>query len=616
MEISDTKKAFLESLEIDINNLPDEFNKFNNGYNGSVKSKEASYLFFEAPKFTSRFCMKDIVGTKHPDYENKSFFDSFLTTKRGDIIINSYINNPEYYEKVLKQPDQSYETCRHDTPIELYKVDDENYYVVGGNNRINLMMMLYLTDLSKAKTDKEKEEVYKKHTYYAVIKALPKNKKIVNVITLLKEIYKNIGFKFAGENPNDCIYDVNINGIIYHISNYEELYELFKNAYSLKNVKDEKGLSDILDKLFLNLNCSFYGDKVDFELINSLYPNLKELQELYRKAKVNNILNRLDYSNLTYGDLLNQLKRIVTEFLNEVNKEKINKAQNYFIDCENVTQFVSVMDDLIDRNNHNLFEIVFEDVIESYPSFKNMFLEVRNYLANNHSSDVIEFTYNNIYNYMVRIIVEKKMKECEEKEQKISSFENNLNNFKRKLSIENNGAEYLSVCSDIDTLNFEKDILESKKTDKEKETFSLYGDLTKLNHKIEEIKKENIFIRIFHLRKLKRLEQEYDLVNSKNIKNKEEFSNLEMEINNSLNKISEKKQSFSSKLELGMNFDNFKSEQERLKGYSISTDILGAEITKLNKEIAELYFDLENKKIELDEFCKKYDIDDITSFKK
>lgn len=616
MEISGVKKAFLNGLDIDLNNLPDEFKKFNNRYRGNVKSSENDFLFFIAPKFTSKFCMKDIVGTKHPDYENMSFFDSFLKTKRGDIMLDSYFNNPSYYEKTLKQPDQSHKMCGHDMPIELYKIDDENYYVAGGNNRINLMMMLYLSDLAKAKTEEEKEMVYKKHTYYAVIKSLPKNKKIVNVINLLKETYKNIEFKFKGENPDDCIYEVDINRKVYYINSYEELYQLFKNSYSLKNIKDEKSLVDILDKLFLNLNCSFYGDKVNFELMNSLYFNLKELQELYREAKGNNILNRLDYSNLTYDNLLNQLKSIVPAFLNELNKEKINMVQNYFINCKDITQFIFTMDDLIAHNNYNAFELIFEEVIDSYPNFKNMFLEVRDYLVKNHSSDKMEFTYDNLYNYIVRIVVEKKISECEEKEQEIFKFENNLNKLKKKLSIENNISEYLSVSSNIDALNFEKSILENRKLDRKKIESSYLENLTMLASQIEKVKNANVFIRIFNLRKRKRLQHEYGLINSKNNNNKEELLKLESKINDIENKIKNEKKCFSSKLEHGISFDNFKFEQEKLKEYFALMDTSELDISKLKQELKELYLALENKKIELVVFCQEHNIDSIASFKK
>lgn len=611
MELSKSKKSFLESLDININNLPDEFKKYNSSYRIDVDKKQQDFLFFHAPKFSSKFCMRDIVGTKHPDYENMNFFESFLATKRGDIMVNAYNNNPGYYEKTLKQPDQSYETCRHDTPIELYKVD-EKYYVIGGNNRINIMMMLYLADLSKAKTEDEKQEVYKKHTYYAVVKSVPKNKKIVNVINLLKGIYKNISFEFAGKNPDDCIWNININGIKHHVDSYQKLYELFKDAYLLNNVKNEKDLTEILDKLFLDLNCSFYGDKVDHELINGLYPKLDELQKLYIVAKQNDILSELNYVNLSYDSLLNQLKLMIPQFLEKSHKEKVNKAQKYFIDCKNISEFVICMDALIGSR----FEYIFNDVIESYSAFKRIFLEARDYLIKNHSSDVMEFTYDNIYKYIIKILAEKKKEECEIIFQEINSLEIQLSDINKKILIEKNYHDYLIISSGIEELSYEKDILEQKQEEKTRCFSNAEEELTNIHHKIDEIKSKNIFLRIFYLKALKRLKKEYKLTNSNMLAVKDEILNIRTQISNLSNEMANKKREFSLRLEHGLTFDNFILEQERLKSYSSSSSILKQEIEYLKNKISKFYYELENKKLELDGFCKKYNVTDDEPFKK
>lgn len=611
MELSKSKKSLLESLDININNLPDEFKKYNSSYRIDVDKKQQDFLFFHAPKFSSKFCMRDIVGTKHPRYENMNFFESFLATKRGDIMVNAYNNNPGYYEKTLKQPDQSYETCRHDTPIELYKVD-EKYYVIGGNNRINLMMMLYLADLSKAKAEDEKQEVYKKHTYYAVVKSVPKNKKIVNVINLLKGTYKNINFEFAGKNPDECIWDINVNGIKHHVDSYEKLYELFKEAYLLNNVKNEKDLTEILDKLFLDLNCSFYGDKVDYELINGLYPKLDELQKLYIVAKQNDILSGLNYVNLSYDSLLNQLKLMVPQFLEKSHKEKVNKAQKYFINCKNISEFVICMEALVGSR----FEYIFNDVIESYSDFKRIFLEVRDYLIKNHSSDVMEFTYDNIYKYVIKILVEKKKEECEIIFQEINSLKIQLSDINKKILIEKNYHDYLIISSDIEALSYEKNILEQKQEEKTKCFSNTEEELTNIYQKIDEIKSKNIFLRIFYLKALKRLKKEYKLTNSSMLAIKDEILNIRTQISNLSNEMSNKKREFSLCLEHGLTFDNFNLEQERLKSYSSSSSILKQKIEDLKNKISKFYYELENKKLELDGFCKKYNVMDDEPFKK
>lgn len=326
-EISDTKRKFLESLEIDINNLSETFKKFNNSYKKNVRKKEDSFLFWETPRFTSRFCMRDIVGTLHTDYENMKFFESFVATKRGDDIVEMYNNNPSYYNDILKQQDQTSQKCKHDTPIELYRAEEGKHYAIGGNNRINLMMMLYLYDLSKAKTEEEKNRVYKKHTYYAAVKAIPKNKKIVNVISLLKDTYDDIAFKFAGNSPDDCIYNVTIDGKNYHVDNYDQLYNLFKRAYSLSNVKDKSNLMELLDRLFYMLNIKVYGDKEDLDLINGIYSNLDELKKICIKAKQYNIFDQINYSNLDYDNLLGQLKNKIVVAESNLKKRKLTRLK-------------------------------------------------------------------------------------------------------------------------------------------------------------------------------------------------------------------------------------------------------------------------------------------------
>lgn len=57
------------------------------------------------------------------------------------------------------------------------------------------------------------------------------------------------------------------------------------------------------------------------------------------------------------------------------------------------------MDDLIEHRNFNNFEIVFEEVLSNFSSFKQMFLETRNYLLNNHMIVSFNFDYDNLYIY-------------------------------------------------------------------------------------------------------------------------------------------------------------------------------------------------------------------------
>ena len=72
-------------------------------------------------RYIKTFSLKDLVGTVHPDYTDKTWIEAFLLSKRGDSAVEQYFKNPEYYSKDLKQLDQS--GLSHETPLELYESD-------------------------------------------------------------------------------------------------------------------------------------------------------------------------------------------------------------------------------------------------------------------------------------------------------------------------------------------------------------------------------------------------------------------------------------------------------------------------------------------------------------
>ena len=74
-------------------------------------------------RYKKEFCLRDLVGTVHPDYSDKTWVEAFLLSKRGDSAVEQYFKNPEYYSKGLKQFDQS--NTRHDTPLDLYESDGQ-----------------------------------------------------------------------------------------------------------------------------------------------------------------------------------------------------------------------------------------------------------------------------------------------------------------------------------------------------------------------------------------------------------------------------------------------------------------------------------------------------------
>ena len=99
MEISEEKKKFLESIGIDVNNLPDEFNTFSYDMERLMSDDEMTFFHSESLTGTRQkeFCLRDLVGTMHPDYSDKSWIEVFLSTKRGNDAVRQYFLNPEYY---------------------------------------------------------------------------------------------------------------------------------------------------------------------------------------------------------------------------------------------------------------------------------------------------------------------------------------------------------------------------------------------------------------------------------------------------------------------------------------------------------------------------------------
>lgn len=329
MEVSNTKLEFLNRLGIDLNNLPKEFDKFSKSYDYNSTSEEKDFLFSDSytKTFVLPFSMKDIVGTQHPSYEDITFLEAFLKSKRGDWIIPMFYNNPNYYSETLKQKDQS--KAPHDTPIELNRDSFGNCYIAGGNNRINLLMMIYLSELSKAKTEEEKELINDKYTFYAEIRSLPKNQEVYNTIFLLKDFYKgDIKFSFIGDNPDDCHYEIIIKDQILEITNANQLTDVLREAYNLSSVNSS---SELYSKLF-NLVVTYIsvkskGNNIKKQILLKVCPDLELLQRLFielrRITVADNVFDGLDLSqiNLTnicevISDTIIRVQNNITEDLN------------------------------------------------------------------------------------------------------------------------------------------------------------------------------------------------------------------------------------------------------------------------------------------------------------
>lgn len=333
MDVSNAKLEFLNRLGIDLNNLPKEFDKLSKSYNYNLTNEEKDFLFSDSytKTFVLPFSMKDIVGTQHPSYEDMTFLEAFLKSKRGDWIIPMFYNNPNYYSEILKQKDQS--EAPHDTPIELNRDSFGNCYIAGGNNRINLLMMIYLSELSKATTEEEKELINNKYTFYAEVRSLPKNQEVYNTIFLLKDFYKDdIKFSFIGESPDDCHYKVFVNDQVLDVTSVNQLTDLLREAYNLSSANSSSELYSKLFSLVVTyISVKSKENNIKKKILLEVCPDLELLQSLFielRRITISdNVFDDLDLSQINLTNICDVISDIILKVQQKNVPEDLNLGQ-------------------------------------------------------------------------------------------------------------------------------------------------------------------------------------------------------------------------------------------------------------------------------------------------
>ena len=144
------------------------------------------------------FCMKDLVGTDHDRYSNKTWIEAFLDLDRGEENIHMHLENPNYYENL-----------KDNSNLGLVKKDDK-YYIFskggGGNNRLILMKIKYLALAGKI------ENINQIMTFYANIRYVPSRETADNIFYL---VFPDGGYYESGYNvlnksnsPDFEIYDI------------------------------------------------------------------------------------------------------------------------------------------------------------------------------------------------------------------------------------------------------------------------------------------------------------------------------------------------------------------------------------------------------------------------
>lgn len=314
-EISEKKKKFLESIGIDINNLPPEFERHSDSMEGTLSREEIKFLNRESltGRYKKSFCLKDLVGTTHPDYTDKTWLEAFLLSKRGDDAVEQYFRNPDYYSTGLKQQDQS--NLRHDTPIELYESDGK-FFINGGNNRLSLMMTKYLAEMSRAKTEEEKQKIDEEYTFVAEVQPIPKDKDIMYMINMIREAYGDrVIIERTADNDSDCKYAVKLGEETIIISSKEDLEQVLRDSYRVDRIGNLDELRGNIEKLIYDR--IVYRARTDTnkgEILNSVFPNLQQFHESFIKLKeygmVDKLFEGIDLHSLSFTELSNKAIQI------------------------------------------------------------------------------------------------------------------------------------------------------------------------------------------------------------------------------------------------------------------------------------------------------------------
>ena len=197
-----------------------------------------------------------------------------------------------YYEEDLKRQDQS--NLNHDTPIELYESDGQ-FFINGGNNRMSLIMMKYLAELSKAQSEEEKQNINERYTFVAEVQPAPKDKDIIYMINMLKENYEGEAIiKRTAQNDHDFEYTVQIGEEVVTIGSKDELAQALKKSYKLENFENVSELQySLLHLIQDRISYTHRQDQSRAKILNSIFPELEKLEPALIKLRTYGIESKL-----------------------------------------------------------------------------------------------------------------------------------------------------------------------------------------------------------------------------------------------------------------------------------------------------------------------------------
>lgn len=500
-----SKLMFLDEIGLSADNIPQSFLEENAAYQGSVPEMERRFISTYAKPFITKFCIKDVCGTRHPNYKGMPFVCSFLHLKRASELLSQYKENPDYYETTLKDED----TFRIDAGsaqdiFRLYRISNGKCFTNWGNHRITFLKMRYMHEMAQAQTEEEKKAVEEKNTFYAVVQAEPKNKAIVYYIMFLDETYgKQIKIEFKGNDPDECRYEINLNNETILIENEKQLRDLVSMEFNYSNCQN---MHEVCKKLVIQYNTTYIRNRVIYDEFN---PNF---EETITKA---NILyqihssNRKDLCNLDELKIDNldsqNIDEVLTKMVNEIREKQINYLKN-----EAFTRIESIEDiersiELIEQNGtiNYLLDINKEDLFSNYGTLIEYFKKYKHEIPEivfTSSNNYEDFSFN-FFNY----IYNQKLEAVEDTLSQKQTLEQAIDEKNRIIKLQTHNEEYWEAKRKDSSFSEELELADSELTDYETK-LQTYIDLkTKLEQQLNKYENSNIFKRLIHTNQIKEI---------------------------------------------------------------------------------------------------------------
>ena len=576
------KLKFLENIGLTSECIPSSFLEKNENYRVVAPYVEREFIRKYSKPFRTKFCIKDVRGTRHPDYMEKPFVNSFLGLKRVEFIIDKYYDNPEYYSKSLKNPNF------HEVDnLRLYRLADGDCYIDCGNNRITFLKMLYMGEMAKAKTEDEKKAIDEKFTFYADVKSLPKNKMIAYYIMFLDWTYnKQIEIEFKGSNPDECLYEITLNGETMLIENEKQLKKLVSMEFDYNSCQN---VNEVCRKIANQHNTTY----LDFEsLYDEFNPNfedtflkaskLLEIDSYCRLYSKDDLFNGekfkcsgLDFDNVLSG-IINDLRERQVDYLKNDVFVNLNSAQDVEKSMEKIKCNLGI---------NNLLDIDVNDYLVKYDLF-SMYFE-------KNKSDIPEtiFSSANYYDFLLNFfdtLYKMKLERYEKSEEQKDILNQQIFEKRRIKDLLSHEEEYHQVKRNDSELSFQIDNLKFNQHLSENDLQFNTELKSKLVNELKEYEQSNIFHRLRNKNKIENIKARIA-----------EYENKIAKIEKEIELVRKKLETI--KIEKLKNLEKF----QKICGCSIELE----EYKALTENISD--FDLEKEIKRLEEEIKKLNIGEM-----